>query len=166
VALVAGASTALVPLPARAAGDEWHAGGRAGIVDLSGSGVEPALGLHGAYGLNDVFDATVEMLGSRHVGKNGTDTLSACGGIAYKIDVFEWIPYVALLAGYYDYAGRAGPHGEHGSAFGAQAQLGLDYLPMRELAFGAEARLHTSFTDGFNASFFSVTLGAEYRWGW
>ncbi len=132
---------------------------------LSKTGVEPALGLHGAYGLGDMFDATVEVLGSHHVGGSGTDVLSACGGVAYKIDVFEWIPYVAALAGYYGYAGAPGPHGEHGSEFGASVQLGVDYLPMRDLALGADVRWHASFHDGFSLPLFTATLGAEYRWG-
>jgi len=148
------------------ADEEWHAGGRAGITVMKGTGVAPALGLHGAYGLGDMFDATVEVLGSHHVGSTGTDVLSASAGAAYKIDVFEWIPYVSLLAGYYDYIGSPGPNREHGSQFGASAQIGLDYLPMRELALGAEVRWHASFSDGFHFPLFSATLGAEYRWGW
>ncbi len=161
-----GAAVLAVAGNALAAGGDWHAGGRAGIGVLSKTGVEPALGLHGAYGLDDVFDATVEVLGTKDVGSSGTDVLSASAGVAYKVDVFEWIPYVAALAGYYGYAGSPGPHGEHGSEFGASVQLGLDYLPMRELAFGADVRWHASFHDGFSVPLFTATLGAEYRWGW
>jgi hypothetical protein len=149
-----------------AAEGEWHAGGRAGAAFMSGTGAEPALGLHGAYELGDMFDAKLELLGAHHVGDKGTDVLSATAGLAYKIDVFEWIPYAALLAGYYNYAGQRGPHGEAGSEFGAAIQLGLDYLPARDFAVGAEVRFHTSFDDGLNWPFISATLGAEYRWGW
>jgi hypothetical protein len=151
---------------ARATEQEWRAGGRAGIAVLSKTGVEPALGLHGAYGINDIFDATVEVLGSHHVSGSGTDVLSASAGIAYKIDVFQWIPYVALLGGWYGYGGAPGPHGEHGSEFGASIQLGVDYLVMRELSLGADVRWHASFHDGFSVPLFTTTLGAEYRWGW
>ncbi|HEX4335665.1 MAG TPA: hypothetical protein VH062_07095 [Polyangiaceae bacterium] len=156
----------LAPHVARAGDDEWHAGGRLGVVHVAKTGFEPAVGLHGAYGLSDMFDATVEVLGSHHVGSSGTDLLSATAGVAYKLDVFEWIPYVAALAGYYGYAGAPGPHGEHGSEFGASVQLGVDYLPMRELALGADVRWHASFHDGVNVPIYSATLGAEYRWGW
>ena len=54
--------------------------------------------------------------------------LSASLGLAYKIDVFRWVPYVALLGGYYHYGGARGPDGEHGSVAGASAEVGLDYL--------------------------------------
>src|SRR5258708_37611747 len=103
VALATGSLTLFGSRGVAVADQEWHAGGRAGIAVLSKTGVEPALGLHGAYGLSDMFDVTVEVLGSHHVGRSGTDVLSACGGLAYKIDVFEWIPYVAGLVGYYGY---------------------------------------------------------------
>jgi hypothetical protein len=166
IALLSASFTAWTA-PAGAADGEWHAGGRAGIAAMSGTGVEPALGVNGAYELSDMFDAKLELLGTHHVGGDGTDVLSAAAGLAYKIDVFEWIPYVSALAGYYGYGGKPGPHGEHGSRFGAALQLGLDYLPARNFALGAEVRLHSSFDDGFHFPFFTtVTLGAEYRWGW
>jgi len=158
--------SALGTRSATAAEQEWHAGGRAGIAVLSKTGVEPALGLHGAYGINDVFDATVELLGSHHVGGSGTDVLSVSAGATYKIDVFQWIPYVGALLGYYAYGGAPGPHGEHGSEFGASVQLGVDYLLTRDLALGADVRWHASFHDGFSVPLFTTTLGAEYRWGW
>jgi hypothetical protein len=179
VALAVGCVAALVPRAAVAAEQEWHLGGRAGVAHLTKNGFEPALGLHGAYGLSDMFDATVEVLGTHHVGDaegicnlrrcTGTDVLSAAGGIAYKVDVFEWIPYVAALAGYYGYYGSPGPpteHRDHGSEFGASLQLGLDYVPMRELSLGAEFRWHASFHESFAVPLYSATLGAEYRWGW
>jgi outer membrane protein with beta-barrel domain len=164
-ALAACAVTALASPAAFATDEEWHAGARAGIAVLSKTGVEPAFGAHGAYGINDWFDATVEVLGSTHVSGSGTDVFSASGGIAYKIDVFQWVPYVALLAGWYGYWGTPGPHGEHGSEFGASIQAGVDYLVLRELAVGADVRWHASFHDGFSVPLFTTTLSAEYRWG-
>jgi hypothetical protein len=162
-----------------ALGQDWHTGVRAGVGVLSGR-PGPLIGAHGAYGFGDMFDAIVEVSGSHHYGASdyppcvnkvracasGTDVFSASAGAAYKIDVFEWIPYVGLLAGYYDYAGAPGIHGEHGSRFGASVQIGVDYLLMRELALGAEIRWHASFEDGFSLPLFGATLGAEYRWGW
>ena len=162
-----GALTVLREGVAIASEQEWHLGGRAGVGVLSGVGAGPAFGVHGAYGLNDMFDVTLELNESHHFGgKDGSDVLSASGGLSYKIDVFEWIPYVTALAGYYAYLGDPGPHGEHGSEFGSSIQIGLDYLPMRELAFGADVRWHASFVDGLTFPLFTATLGAEYRWGW
>jgi hypothetical protein len=163
----------------RVLAQEWHAGARAGVGVLSGR-PGPAFGAHAAYGLGDYFDATLELTGSHHYGasdyppcvknpgtcRTGTDVFSASAGLAYKIDVFEWIPYIALLAGYYSYSGAPGIHGEHGSEFGASLQGGVDYLVTRELAFGADVRWHASFDDGVHVPLFTATLGAEYRWGW
>ena len=165
--LVFGALTVLGEGAAIAAEQEWHLGGRAGAGFLSGVGAGPAFGVHGAYGLNDMFDVALELNESHHFGgQNGSDVLSASGGLSYKIDVFEWIPYVTVLGGYYAYLGQPGSHGEHGSEFGGSIQIGLDYLVTRELALGADVRFHASFVDGLNWPLITTTLGAEYRWGW
>jgi hypothetical protein len=163
-----GATPVFWPGAAVAAEQEWHLGGRAGVGVLSGRGAGPAFGVHGAYGLNDMFDVALELNESHHFGgtKDASDILSASTGLSYKIDVFEWIPYVTALGGYYAYLGERGPHGEQGSEFGASIQIGLDYLAMRELAFGADVRWHASFVDGLSFPLFTATLGAEYRWGW
>ena len=145
--------------------DEWRVGGRAGIATLSGRGMGPALGLHAGYALSDMFDVTFEGLASRHDGSDGTDVMSAALGLAYKIDVFEWIPYVAVLGGYYHYAGLPGPDGERGSEIGGAGQAGLDYLVSRSFGLGAELRWHASLRDGLSLPLFSATLGAAYRFG-
>jgi hypothetical protein len=165
LAAAVGAGLGVSPLRASAADQEWHAGAKAGVAALSGQGVGPAVGLHGAYGLGDMFDVTVELLGSKHGGAGGTDVLSGSAGLAYKIDVLRWIPYVALLGGYYHYSGARGPNGERGSVAGASAQLGMDYLVTRQFAVGAEVRWHASFHGAMDIPLFSATLGAEYRWG-
>jgi hypothetical protein len=165
IAVCVGGGLGVAPLGAAAADQEWHAGVRAGVASLAGQGVGPAIGVHGAYGLGDMFDVTAELLGSRHGGASGTDVLSASAGLAYKIDVLQWIPYVAVLGGYYHYGGAPGPDGERGSEVGASAQIGIDYLVMRQLAIGADVRWHASFHGGMDIPLVSATLGAEYRWG-
>lgn len=154
----------LVAAPGRAHAfeDEWHAGLRAGAASLAHRGWGPAVGLHGAYGISDMFDVSLEGLASWH---GDTDVYSGSVGLVYKIDVLEWIPYVGISAGYYDYARRPGPNGESGSEIGASVQLGLDYLFTRNWAAIADVRWHASFHDGVNFPLFSATLGAEYRWG-
>lgn len=153
----------VMPDRAHAFEDEWHAGLRGGAASLSHRGWGPAVGLHGAYGISDMFDVSLEGLASWH--KDGTDVYSGSIGLVYKIDILEWIPYVGLSGGYYDYAGRIGPNGESGSEIGASVQLGLDYLFSRTWAAIADVRWHASFHDGVNFPLFSATLGAEYRWG-
>lgn len=145
--------------------DEWHGGVRAGAASLAKRGWGPAVGLHGAYGISDMFDVSFEGLASRHDWNTPTSVYSASVGLVYKVDVLEWIPYVGVLGGYYYYAGRQGPNGERSSQPGASVELGLDYLFLRNWAATAELRWHASFSDGMNVPLFSATLGAEYRWG-
>jgi hypothetical protein len=145
---------------------EWHVGGKLGGAALKGAPLGLAVNVHGAYGLSDMFDAVIEVTASRHGWSNGTDVFSASAGLAYKIDVLEWIPYVGLLAGYYHYAGMPGPNGEHGPEFGAAISAGVDYLVSREFVLGVDLRAHMSFEDGFSFPYYTGLLGAEYRWGW
>lgn len=151
--------------PAQAFEKQWRVGGGAGLATLRHAPVGPALDLHGAYGLNDMFDAQLELLWSRHGGADGTDILSASAGLSYKIDVFEWVPYVGLLGGYYHYLGAPGPDGESGPEPGASIVLGLDHLFTRNFSMGAQVRWHASFADGVAFPYFNALLRAEYRWG-
>ena len=150
---------------AHAVDGEWHAGARLGIATLKGSSLGPAADVHGAYELSDLFDIVVDIAGSRHGGPSGTDVLSASGGLAYKIDVFQWIPYVSVLGGYYRFEGMPGPNRDNGGQAGGSVHAGLDYLPMRQLAFGADFGWHTVF-HGLTFPHFTALVGAEYRFGW
>ncbi len=149
---------------AGAAEGEWHLGAKAGIATLSGADPGPALGAHAAYGLSDLFDVTAEFVGSRQTGANASTVLSGTAGLVYKVDVFEWIPYVGLLVGYYHFGGS----GEHsGSAFGGAAQLGVDYLVSRDFALGADVRFHGVLQDSeFRMPYFTALVGGEYRFGY
>ncbi|HEX7670690.1 MAG TPA: outer membrane beta-barrel protein [Polyangiaceae bacterium] len=150
---------------ARAVEGEWHLGARLGVATLTGSSLGPAADVHGAYELNDMFDVVANVTGSRQGGASGTDVLSASAGLAYKIDVFEFIPYVSALGGYYRYSGLPGPNrGDRGDP-GASLHVGLDYTPSRQLAFGADLGWHTMF-HGLTFPQFTALVGAEYRFGW
>lgn len=166
ISALAAAASLAVSRPATAFEREWHAGGKLGGAVLKDAPLGAAVNLHGAYGLSDMFDAVIEVTASRHGWSGGTDVLSVTGGLAYKIDVLEWVPYVGLLGGYYHWAGTPGPSGEHGPAFGAAISAGVDYLVSRELVFGVDLRAHTSFEDGLSFPYYTGLLGAEYRWGW
>ncbi len=163
---------ALAPSPALAFGGGFHAGAKGGLAMQSDGAIPQnekdlgwALGGHGAYGLSDMFDLELELLWARNAsGLGKTDVLAATGGIAYKIDILRWIPYFGVLGGYYHWGGAPGPNGESGSAVGASAQIGLDFLATRELAFNLDFRWHFSFKDEFYAPLRTLMLGAEYRW--
>lgn len=151
---------------------QWHLGGGLGIATLEGSasGVNPAVGLYAAYGLSDIFDARLELLGSSHsLGGRRTQILSASAGLAYKIDIIQWVPYVDLLVGYYGFSGGPSPLGHYGEP-GASLGLGLDYSFSRDFAMGGQLRYHALLRNPpqslSDAPYFSVLLRAEYRWGW
>src|SRR4030095_1617221 len=105
-------------------------------------------------------DLKLELLGSYHwltesnqVPEQSLWLLSAAAGASYKIDIIEWVPYVALLAGVYTAtaepvsakAGGPSPFGR--TEFGASLALGLDYLLSRNFALGAAVRYHVFFPD-------------------
>jgi hypothetical protein len=164
---------ALLPIDAEAFERPWRVGGGIGVETLPGSDIGPALGVHTAYGVSDYFDLHLEILGSQHGGVDATRIGSASLGISYKIDVFQWIPYVGVSAGAYYYDGTPGPHGEHGFEPGASVGGGLDYLFSRSFSMGAALRQHSSFRGGLSFSpcwagvcaALTILLRAEYRWG-
>jgi hypothetical protein len=125
-----------------------------------------ALGAHGAYALSDMFDLELELFGTRNGSSldKSTDVLAATAGVAYKIDILRWIPYVGALGGYYHWGGAPGPHGQSGGAAGGSLQVGLDFLLTREVALGVDFRVHFSFEEEFHTPFQTLMLGAEYRW--
>ena len=146
---------------------QWHLGGGLGAASFVGSDepIAPAACLYGAYGLSDMFDARLEFTGSRHPLDDESHAVlySGAAGLAYKIDVIEWVPYVGLLAGYYSYDFRTG-------GIGFSTALGLDYAVSRNFGLGLQLRYHwtssdvpTSLTEG---EYFTAFLRAEYRWGW
>jgi hypothetical protein len=87
--------------PARAFERQFHLGGGLGAAQPSG-GYElgPALGIHSAYGLTDAFDLRLELQGSQSDFDTVTVSFYAARlGLAYKIDVMQWIPYAGVSAG-------------------------------------------------------------------
>jgi len=102
------AGVLLVSTPAGAFERQWHAGAGLGISAYPRYyPVGPALGLNAAYGISDVFDLKLELLGSDHsysadpgLAPAKAVPFSAVLGLSYKLDVLQWIPYFALLGGY------------------------------------------------------------------
>jgi hypothetical protein len=146
--------------PARAFERQFHLGGGLGAAQPSGGyDLGPALGIHSAYGPTDAFDLRLELQGSL----NDFETLpvsfyGARLGLAYKIDVMQWIPYAGVSAGGFAVAWEGGslvrPSGG--------AYFGLDYGVSPHFGLGV-------FVNGdyvlVNPSVIvtSVLLRAEYR---
>lgn len=168
--LLGAAAFALVVFGTRGASayeHDFHVGAKGGLAFQNDRDLGWAVGAHGAYGLSDMFDAELELFASQNVvvDDQKTTVFAATTGLAYKIDILRWIPYVGVLGGYYHWGGLPGPNGET-NAVGAAAQLGLDFLMTRDVALSLDFRWHFSFKDEFYSPMRSLMLGAEYRWGY
>ncbi|HVU00277.1 MAG TPA: outer membrane beta-barrel protein [Polyangiaceae bacterium] len=158
------AGIVLAPGPAFAGAGEWHVGGRLGAATVRHGSLGPALDLHAGYELSDYFDVVMQATASRHDGSAGPTALTASAGIAYKIDVFEWIPYVSALGGYYRYEG---PKGASNQSAGWSLHGGVDYLVSRSFSLGGDVGFHAILGESPPVSLQTTFLvGAEYRFGW
>jgi hypothetical protein len=157
----------LLPDAASAFERQWHVGaGLGGVAPRSAYGLGGALALHGAYGLSDVFDARLTLESSLHKldGDDASSTVSlslATLGLAYKLDIIEWVPYFGVRAGgYYWGSAPVAPYSQRGGAIGGMA--GCDYSFSRSAAIGVELSYDLLLPEG-NVS--GALLRAEYRWG-
>jgi len=164
----------LLPRHAQAFEREWHVGGGLGVTAYPHYySVGPALGINAAYGLSDVFDLKLELLGSTHgysaspkSPSERAGPYSAIVGVSYKLDVLQWIPYGALLVGYQHIGGRL-PVGEpfRRDDILASIVLGLDYEMTREFGLGASLRTDLLLSSPSKGDAFTPMLRAEYHWG-
>jgi len=161
--------------PARAGAFErqWHVGGGlgAGFFSDGETHAGPLLGVHAAYGLSDMFDARVEGLAAWHSrGGQSVELMAGSAGLAYKVDILQWIPYVGMQLGYYHLAGDDLPGELSNDELGLSVDLGLDYAYSRSFGLGAELRYHGFLSDPMSslgdAPYFCGLLRAEYRWGY
>jgi hypothetical protein len=133
-----------------------------GTQTLSG----PSLGAHYTYGITDQFDFVADGSSSFLFGGSSLATLSnAEVGLAYVLDVLQWVPWFALEAGGYVLTGA--PVGGTTVLPGASMSLGVEYRFDRSWAAGIVLRQHLLFTDTSNfPSYTQALLRFEYTWGW
>jgi hypothetical protein len=162
-----------VPTTARAFERQWHLGGGLGVARPgSGGDFGIAAGFHVAYGLSDYFDLRLEGVAAQHSFADGEKTLvhSIGFGVAYKLDVLEWVPYAGIELVGYGFDGDPGPDRRAGSYGGASLDAGLDYALSRSFALGTLARMHVIGGRPSHAppamTWYTVLFRAEYRWGW
>jgi hypothetical protein len=153
--------------PALAFEREWHLGAGAGVAFPPGEyAMGPELAVHGAYGVSDVFDIRLELAGAKHAHDVLPDAtvLSGAAGLAYKLDIIEWVPYGGVLAGYL--WSDQDPLVLDGLAPSVTLGLivGLDYGFSRHFALGIAYREDFMLRDG--SAYGSLFLRGEYRWGW
>jgi hypothetical protein len=156
----------LAPRRAQAFEKEWHLGVGAGVsVPSLSYRAAPTVSLHAAYGVSDVFDVRLTAAGTLlHLSPDGDGQNSlSLGtlGLAYKLDVIEWIPYCGVRAGFYNFGtAPAGEYSRRGAALGGMC--GIDYSFTRSAAVGVEV------SDDFllpRGEVLMAMLHAEYRWG-
>lgn len=156
---------------------EWHFGAGVGIAAANGYKAGPAANLYGAYGISDVFDLRLELLGSSHIvnryRSDYPDPSTFYGGklaLAYKVDVIQWIPYLGLSVGFLGVTKSESiviPPRDPIPPF-ATAQptagllLGLDYAATRNLGLGGAVSYDFANT---GAAYAAALLRAEYRFG-
>lgn len=173
-AALAVALVGLMSPPARATEGQWHVGGGLGVASFAKSdrGTGPALGVHGAYELSDMFDAQLELSAASFSFADGETTrfYGVMAGLHYKIDVIEWVPYFGLYGGLFRFDGDLRPAPLQERELGIAVPLGMDYSFSRSFAVGAQLRYHGFMSDPLSslgdAPLFTALLRAEGRFGW
>jgi hypothetical protein len=172
-------AAATASTPSWAVEREQHVGvDLGGAMLVLGSTSKPDIGgsagAHWTYGLSDAFNLMVEgswsllELGTPE-GKNLPKTLpswaaNADVGVAYVLDVLQWVPYVGVLGGGYAFSG--------GTIDGAKLlpgvaiALGLDYRVRPNLSLGVAVRQHIVSETQTYTSFSQALARIEYNWGW
>jgi hypothetical protein len=172
--LLCGAAAWLAPSRARAFEREWHVGGGVGLTAYpSYYGAGPSLGLNAGYGISDVFDLKLELLGSSHSYQATAESpsehgqaYSAAAGLSYKLDILQWIPYGAALVGFQHIAGPlpiSKPFGRNDAI--VAVVLGLDYAATRNFGLGVSLRSNFLLSTIGEGQAFTTMLRAEYHWG-
>lgn len=180
-ALAALTAVAAAPRDAQAFERQHHLGlgpglGLLKVDDKSTVSLGAGLQAHYAYGITDQFNLMAEA-SSVQVALNQDDDpgspktrparIDSLGvGVAYVLDILQWVPYFGVLgAGY----GMSGGNLDSGykPGGGAQLALGVDYQIDRSLALGVAIRQHFILSDiKTYPTYTTGFLRVEYIWGW
>ena len=165
LALAAGLACGAVASPALAFERQWHAGLDAGgaALDAGDRSLGFGGGAHLGYGLDDAWNAMLEVDVTRHPSQSMT-IASGAVGVAYTLDVLRWVPYLGVLGGGY----WLGDGATSRTAPGVQLALGVDYQCTRHFALGAQLRLHQVFAaEPLGTTSYATTFArAEWTWGY
>ncbi len=146
------------------------------IADKSTPDVGAGIGVHYSYGLSDAFnfiaDGSFSLVAVGESNNGNTNTpktrpatvTTIDAGIAYVLDVLQWVPWGGILVGGYALDGGT----ISGVKFlpGAAVAIGLDYRLSRDWAVGASVRQH-AFTDlSTYPSYTQAFARIQYTWGW
>jgi hypothetical protein len=142
---------------------QWHLGGGLGAATANHYRLGPAANAYAAYGLSDVFDVRLELAASQNATSQRGDPFlyGAKAALAYKIDVIQWIPYLALAGGYLGASRPVRPLAKGQPTAGFVA--GLDYAVSRSFGLGLALSYDYAFHPG--AYYANGFLRAEYTFG-
>ncbi len=172
--LAAGLAAIFAAGPLQASEGQWRLGAAAGgaLWTADAYQIGPAVGLHTGYAVSDMFDVLLQGSLSRHsldddaavaAEDDAAFMYSAVAGLSYKLDVIEWVPYAALMAGYYGVSQDPLGDSLRRHDFGIEIAVGLDYVLSRNWALGLQID-GSWLTAGAVRT--STLLRGEYRWGW
>lgn len=131
--------------------------------------------VHYAYGLSDAFNfmaeggfalvALDEAKGDKIPTTRPASVSHAGAGVAYVLDVVQWVPYIGLLGTGYLFNGGSLDGAKAG--FGGALALGLDYQFSRSIAGGVGLRQHFVLSDmSTYPSYTQALVRVEWMWGW
>jgi hypothetical protein len=145
------------------------------ISDKSTPDVGGTVGLHYSYGLTDAFNFVANAgwslvaLGETAQDSSTPRTRPASlenvnAGVAYVLDVLQWVPWISAELGGYALQGGTvdGVKLEAGAAIG----LGLDYRLARSWSLGVAVHQHFMLDMSTYPSFTQALVRFEYVWGW
>lgn len=161
-------------MDAHAFENQWHLGAGGGGLSYSGDSnyLVPALSLHGAYGVSDVFDVRMETaLGESFSSTKSNGTLGLAELVlAYKIDIIEWIPWVGLGVGVFGATSALRGVGRDALQPASSLWVGMDYAFSRQWGLGGVFAVHSWPTDSSRADLrlaaIQFGLRVERRFGW
>ena len=158
-------ASALSAAPARAFERQWHLGVAAvGVAPTEPRPTGFGFGAYAAYGVSDMFDVRMELRSSFHAESKKSERFAlhlGSAGLAYKLDVLEWIPSFGVRAGYYEQTAAEPGAARRGAALGGFA--GLDHAFSRSFAAGVEVSVDRLLPEGGTSA---LALRAEYRFGY
>jgi hypothetical protein len=156
---------------------QWHAGVNLGYAYFSNVGEERLHGfgggLHLAYGLSDVFNASITADATYHPSGDAL-IVGGAAGVSYIVDILQVVPHVGILLGPYDVwrvggaCGVADPPSPscHRLSFGASIPFGLDYTVSRSFVVGIGGRYHLLIASDGVAQMITAFGRAELTWGY
>lgn len=155
-----------LPSKAQAFERQWHLGANLGSEGLNTANWGPTGGVYAAYGLNDYFDVSLSLSTTYHPASPELSSFHALAGIAYKLDVFRWVPSIGVQLGGSYIDGTAPGTDLSGGHLSLAPYFALDYAFSRQVAVGFEVKPIAFLSPNVEFATLQLLLRAEYRFGY